>query len=320
MNSDLRSYETFYWVAQLGSFSRAAERLHTTQPAVSQRVAGLEEQLGISLLQRSGRRIAVTSKGRELCEHMERLLPLIEDMRKAMRSTSSRPGQTRLGVDETLAATWLPSLIARVRRIYPDVSLDIRIDSSPKITAALTEGRVDLAFVMSELAEPVSPGPGLCNYPMAFVASAAIHAAIEAEGLPAQIDAIIRQPLVTYPRSTLPYVVLNGLLRSAPQLRPVVHCVSSVSMMVGMVRDGLGVGFLPTAIVAAELESGDLRTIETGFGLPDLNFSAAMSPQSDRAFLETIVRLAQLVARRRTRPAVDNPDLYDRITINNFLN
>ena len=84
--------------------------------------------------------------------------------------------------------------------------------------------------------------------------------------------------------------------------------------MVRMILDGLGVGFIAPAVVAAELERGDLRLIETGARLPDLNFTAAMQLESDRSFLEPILRLAQLVTYEHEQRALDKLPLCDPIT------
>ena len=316
MNSDLRSYETFYWVAKLGSFSRAAERLHTTQPAVSQRVATLERQLGMPLLDRTGRKTTATQKGRELCEHMERLLHLIEDMRKAAAGPTSRRGYARLGVDETLAHTWLGRFIERVQRSHPRLALDVRTDTSPRIADALADGQVDLAFVNGPLSDLSAVSYRLCSYPLAFIASPEFCKG--AGWQDPNLDAIARQPLITYPRGTSAYLALNDLIRSSTLPRPVVHGISSTSLMVRMIRDRLGVGFITPAVVASELESGDLTLLQTNVRLPDLNFSAALQPESDRGFLEPIVRLAQVATYMHERNPGDRFSLSGRITIDDF--
>ena len=183
MNSDLRSYETFYWVARLGSFSRAAERLHTTQPAVSQRVAGLEFNLGAALLERTGRRIRATPKGQELCEHIERLLHLIEEMKRAVSSSAGRRSHVRLGVDETLAHIWLPAFIERVHKIHPQHRAG-HPDRHLAAARGCAGGRADRPRVhdrgCSSAASAVSFS--LCRYPLAFVASPGLEIEADADG------------------------------------------------------------------------------------------------------------------------------------------
>ena len=85
---DLRNIETFFWVATLGGFRAAAEKLNATQPAISQRIASLESDLGIRLFDRDVRGIKLTGKGRELLSHAERMLQLRRDMQEAARAKS----------------------------------------------------------------------------------------------------------------------------------------------------------------------------------------------------------------------------------------
>src|SRR5207302_6668515 len=77
---DLRNLETFVWVARLGGFRLAAEKLNTTQPAISARVATLEQEFGVRLFERKQRRAALTAKGLELLGYAEQMLQLRTDM------------------------------------------------------------------------------------------------------------------------------------------------------------------------------------------------------------------------------------------------
>ncbi|KAG1247141.1 hypothetical protein G6F68_014334 [Rhizopus microsporus] len=108
---DLRNIETFFWVATLGGFRAAAEKLNATQPAISQRIASLESDLGIRLFDRDARGIKLTGKGRELLSHAERMLQVRRDMFEAAREQNVMTGTVRIGVAETIVQTWLPTLI-----------------------------------------------------------------------------------------------------------------------------------------------------------------------------------------------------------------
>ncbi|MCB1543430.1 MAG: LysR family transcriptional regulator, partial [Rhodoblastus sp.] len=98
---DFKEIETFYWVATLGSFRAAAGKLNTTQPAISQRIAGLEQTLGARVLSRDARLVAPTPRGRELLVYAEKLLGLRAEMLAAVGDVSTTRGVLRLGVAET---------------------------------------------------------------------------------------------------------------------------------------------------------------------------------------------------------------------------
>src|SRR6201986_4818058 len=129
---DFRSIETFLWVVKLGSFRGAAQRLNTTQPAISQRIAQLERELGVKLLNRDHRMASPTPGGRQMMVYAEKLIGLRAEMMAEVGDRSAMRGVLRLGVAETIVHTWLPRLIKRVNHVYPNLSLEIEGDVNPK--------------------------------------------------------------------------------------------------------------------------------------------------------------------------------------------
>ena len=107
---DFRSIETFLWVVKLGSFRGAAARLNTTQPAISQRIAQLEREMGVKLLNRDHRVASPTPSGRQMMVYAEKLIGLRAQMMAEIGDRSAMRGVMRLGVAETIVHTWLPRL------------------------------------------------------------------------------------------------------------------------------------------------------------------------------------------------------------------
>ena len=196
--TDFRNLETFYWVAQLRSFKAAAERLRTTQPAVSLRIANLEDQLGVKLLERGPRQASPTPRGLLLLDYAERFLKLRAEMTDAMAAPDALTGVVRLGVSETIVHTWLARFVERVHTTFPRVTLDIEVDVSPVLATRLTDQRLDLAFLLGEIADAGVATAPLCRYPLAFVASPTLPLAQGTLSL-AEIGA---WPIITYPRTT----------------------------------------------------------------------------------------------------------------------
>ena len=116
---DFRSLETFLWVVTLGSFRGAAQRLNTTQPAISQRIAQLEREMGVKLLNREHRVASPTARGRQLMVYAEKLIGLRSEMMAAVGDRSAMRGVMRLGVAETVVHTWLSRLIKSVNTPIP---------------------------------------------------------------------------------------------------------------------------------------------------------------------------------------------------------
>jgi DNA-binding transcriptional LysR family regulator len=151
---DLRNLETFVWVAQLGGFRSAADKLNTTQPAISARIALLEDELGVKLFDREQRRATLTAKGFELLGYAERMLQLRADMLRAVSEKMAMRGIIRLGVAETIVHTWLPRLIERLNAVYPLITLEIDVDITPNLRHALVGHQLDIAFLLGPVSEP----------------------------------------------------------------------------------------------------------------------------------------------------------------------
>ncbi len=144
----LRQLEVFLAVARAGSFRAAAERLHTSQPALSQHVRELEEELDAPLFDRLGRRIALTEAGRLLEEHAARVLAAVADARDAIGDLRGlRRGSLVVGASTTPGIYVLPGLVGAFRRRHPGIALRLQIANSTVIEERVRRGEVDLGVV-----------------------------------------------------------------------------------------------------------------------------------------------------------------------------
>lgn len=290
---DPRSLEVLYWTVQLGGFRRAAEKLHTTQPAVSARIAALEAWCGARLLDRDRRRrVTPTPRGTELLRYAERMMALQAELSAAFTDPASLRGTVRLGVAETVVHTWLNQLIRRLHDAYPHVSPDISVDVSPNLRAGLLGGELDVALLLGPVAAPGVRDLPLCSYPLAWVAKPGM-------AVGATLAELSAWPILTYPRGTGPHEHLLALLaRHAPSLpvRPRVFANSSVSSIVRMVLDGIGVGLIAPAAIERELAEGALQLLDGSPPLPPLVFTASYADTPDGALAAAVARMAQDVA------------------------
>ncbi|MEM7378339.1 MAG: LysR family transcriptional regulator, partial [Pseudomonadota bacterium] len=142
MSITLKQLETFVAVADLGGFGRAAERLSTTQPNVSSRIAALEDALGGSVLVRDSGTARLTALGERTLARAREVL----DARDALIDTAARPqlhaGSLRIGVTEVIAATWLGDLLDALRAELPNVLVELTVGLSVELTDALVRREV----------------------------------------------------------------------------------------------------------------------------------------------------------------------------------
>jgi DNA-binding transcriptional LysR family regulator len=145
---DLRQLEIFVKVAELGSFSKAADALFLTQPTVSEHIRTLEDELGVRLLDRLGRGAAVTKGGALLLSYAQRLLALAREARQAMESFQGRmSGELLVGASTIPGEYILPALIGRFKEKFPDIAITLLIGSSQAVTEWVAEGRAEVGVV-----------------------------------------------------------------------------------------------------------------------------------------------------------------------------
>lgn len=145
---DLRRLEIFAKVAELRSFSRAAEALALTQPTVSEHVRSLEDQLGVQLLDRLGRGATPTRAGVLLLGYAQRILSLAREAQQAVDQFQGRmTGELVVGGSTIPGEYVLPVLIGHFKAKYPDISISLLIGGSRQVSEWVEDGRVELALV-----------------------------------------------------------------------------------------------------------------------------------------------------------------------------
>ncbi len=151
---EMHQLRYFVAVAETGSFSRAAERCHISQPSLSQQIIKLESRLGQRLFDRLGRRVVLTDAGRLLLDHATAILAEVEQVERQMRdATHMVQGKLAVGAIPTVAPYLLPSAIELFLRRYPDVEIMLQEDVTQQLLAATVAGEIDLAIVALPVAD-----------------------------------------------------------------------------------------------------------------------------------------------------------------------
>ncbi len=154
----LDELQTFVRVAESGSFSRAAETLHRSQPAVSKRIAALEQELDTAVFDRIGHRVILTEAGQALLPRARRILAEVDDSRRLVSSLSGAvAGTLSIGTSHHVGLHRLPPVLRDFTRRFPEVALDIHFMDSEAACHAVERGDLELAIVTL----PLAPSPAL---------------------------------------------------------------------------------------------------------------------------------------------------------------
>jgi DNA-binding transcriptional LysR family regulator len=143
-----RRLQVFHTVARLLSFTKAAESLHMTQPAVTFQVRQLEEYFNTRLFDRTHNRISLTDAGARVYEYADRIFELYGEMENAVREmTGEISGSLTIGASTTIAEYMLPALLGDFRARYPDVSIHLKVSNTDGIVSMVENNTIDLGVV-----------------------------------------------------------------------------------------------------------------------------------------------------------------------------
>lgn len=154
---DITNLQAFIAVARQQSFSAASEALHITQPAVSKRVASLEEELGIRLFHRVARQVSLTEAGSQLLPKAQALLEQAQDMRQyAMNLSTDISGTLSVAIAHHVGLHRMPPILSEFAKNYSEVALDIRFEDSDRALHMVEQGDIELAIITLPSEEPAA--------------------------------------------------------------------------------------------------------------------------------------------------------------------
>jgi DNA-binding transcriptional LysR family regulator len=147
---EFRQLRTFRVVADRLSFSRAARQLHMAQSSVSAQIRLLEEELGLRLFDRIGRRVLITDAGRKLYAYARRIEDMTDEIRTEVTGAQNARGALTIRIPETLASVYMPKVVDRFYADNPQVRLNFINCTDRQLREELNSGRIDLAFLMTD--------------------------------------------------------------------------------------------------------------------------------------------------------------------------
>jgi DNA-binding transcriptional LysR family regulator len=147
---EIRNLRTFLTVAKLLSFNKAADRLHYAQSSISAQIQALEEELGVQLFDRLGRRILLTEAGERLVPYAEKIIDLADETRTEIGGGAEPEGSLTVRIPESLGVHRLPSVIYEFSTRFPGIRLNLINCAHETLQKELRNGAIDLAFLLTE--------------------------------------------------------------------------------------------------------------------------------------------------------------------------
>jgi DNA-binding transcriptional LysR family regulator len=284
---NLRFVEAFYWVASLKSISRAAEKLFLTQSAMSSRIATLESELGVLLIDRRDKQFKLTGAGTRFLVYAEKLLELQRKVKLEMGSDNPMAVSIRIGTIESVLHSWLIPWLEKLRADHPDLELELTVETTPILVDQIQRGTLDLMFAVLPASAEGVRNRALPPMEMTFVGNATRH-----KKRIYQLEELAAMELMTFQKGSHPHVTLLDLMRQN-QLEPKkIHAISSLSAMVQLVQGGFGVALLPSIAAQRLANVSDLKLLRCDARLQPLPIHASYRPDPTSETVELVVHSA----------------------------
>ena len=289
---NLELYRVFYTVAKCGSLTKAAQELYISQPAVSQAIRQLENQLGTTLFNRVHKGMELTKQGGELVfEDVSRALQLLDGVESRLSELKKRAkGTLRIGASETIFQYILADKLVRYHALYPDVKFELLSDVSPITIEQLKTDRCDVGFLNFPIPEDegivVRQTITLLND--VFIGGKGFE---RFRGRQVPLWELQKEPLLLMEPHTVARSAVDHFCTSLGiRFRPAIE-VDSWGFMKKLVAEGMGIGCIPREYMQPEAGDNSIFEIEVSPTMPSRSVGVALPKNTSisyalRAFLE----------------------------------
>lgn len=295
---ELDQITAFLEVARNQSFSRAAEKLYRTQPAISAQIRSLEQECGEKLFDRLGRKIFLTRPGEILLDYAEQLVALHrETLQRVKEANGTAAGRLVVGANEATCLYVLPQVFAEFKRKHPQVAISIYRSFSHKILQKMAENQVDLGIVTL----PVTQN-NLRVIPffedVLWVVMPPSHRLAKRASI--KLEDMTGEPLI-FPKGGHTRELLEKIFRKHRDRLQISMELASVETIKKFVGAGLGISLLSRSYAEMEIRSGVLKLIPLQ-GV-DLRRKLGLVYRTDRRLSLAAQAFAELLAARHPKPS-----------------
>lgn len=289
---DTHSLRVFIAVADSGGFTTAGEQLFLTQPAISKRIAQLEEQLGARLFDRIGRQVHLTEAGQALLPRARQVLNELEDISRSITNLSGRvTGKLRIGTSHHIGLHRLPPILRQFSRQYPEVQLDIHFIDSEEAWEGVLHGDLELGVVtLPPEADPRVQQTVIWHDPLVFVVAPEHPLAQERNvslAMLTRYSAILPSP-VTFTRR-----IVEELFRQQGLTLDISMSTNYLETIHMMVAIGLGWSVLPASMLDSEVIALPMNDVSISRQLGVVTHPSRSPSNASRCFTDLLSSAAQ---------------------------
>ena len=285
----LKQLETLHWIAQLGTFERAAIKLNTTQSAVSKRIQELEVASGLPVFDRNQRGARLTEKGEHLLALGQEMLALQDRILELKEHKEMPARRLRLGVTELSALTWLPRLVTKLREEYPTVMIEPDVDMSRNLYERLHEDAIDVIVIPEAFSIPEITSVRVGDVANVWMA----RPGVVKQRRTLTLEELAEYPILAQGGRSGSGLFFSKWLKSEGVIFPKVLSSDSLTALVGLTVAGLGVSYLPRRCFHPLVDEGKLVVVPTRPALPLVPYAAMYRNDRPSAFTTAVANIAR---------------------------
>ncbi|MFD0697310.1 LysR family transcriptional regulator [Paenibacillus sp. GCM10027628] len=256
---DLRQLTYLLEIAKQQNFTKAAENLHLSQPTLSKMVKSLEEELGVTLFDRTGKYVKLTDAGIVAVDQIQVIMQSVQNLYTAIEDASNlKTGTIKIGLPPVISSVFFPRVIAKFQRLYPNIYFHIVEEGAKKVEGLVLDGSLEMGVVIS----PVDPASfeilPFLNQKLALVLHRE-HPLAQQSSVPLQ--KLRNEPFILFPNG---YAVRNHVIRACRSIGfepDVVYESSQWDLLAEMVAANLGITIMPEAI-CRKIVNADCKTVK----------------------------------------------------------
>lgn len=255
---ELRQLRYFVAIVDHGSLSRAARVLHIVQPALTQQLQQLEEELGAILLHRSAQGMQATDAGKIFYEHALAILKQVADAKSAVRQSTDKPsGTVALGIPQSASGALALPLLTAVRAAFPDITFQLTEELTGNLTEQLASGRLNLAVLFDDGQLGKFNTKALVEEEMMFITRADSQFACKRQSI--SLEKALQVPLILPSMQHGVRPRIERIVRDQGLRIEHVIDITSIAILKSAILADMGATILPMSPLLAEIERGEMR-------------------------------------------------------------
>jgi len=257
---NLERLKVFQKVAELGSFTGAAEALYLTQPSISKHIKAMEEYYHAPLFIRTGHRITITPAGDKLLQYVNEIINLSEEARAALETIRETTSVTlRIGTSMTVGVYFLPGILSGFKKEFPNIKVSMNVNNSTRVSESVMAGTIDLGLVGAMSSSPMLVYLPFCSENLILIVGANHQWAQSPPCSPRDMEG---QLFLLREKGSGMRQILDNMFSECGFNPEKVMELSNTEMIIRLVETGMGVSIVSEYAVAREIKLGTIKALD----------------------------------------------------------